>query len=179
METLQDMKITAEEQKINNINQPRFQTTYNPRPISQDKPFQPQWDRRQPWIEHNYSKHWNQLPWKRSQPIPTNAFRTPWPLWNQRTQYNPRTFWNSNTQYSRNNVPSYNQIRRPTIGPSSYYTPRPANSYSQPPYTRQRPTMYYNNNYTRTQQPEKYCTCLLYTSPSPRDRTRSRMPSSA
>ena len=26
---------------------------------------------------------------------------------------------------------------------------------------------------------EKYKTCLLYTSPSPRDRTRSRMPSSA
>ena len=25
----------------------------------------------------------------------------------------------------------------------------------------------------------KYITCLLYTSPSPRDRTRSRMPSSA
>ena len=25
----------------------------------------------------------------------------------------------------------------------------------------------------------KHCTCLLYTSPSPRDRTRSRMPSSA
>ena len=25
----------------------------------------------------------------------------------------------------------------------------------------------------------KYSTCLLYTSPSPRDRTRSRMPSSA
>ena len=25
----------------------------------------------------------------------------------------------------------------------------------------------------------KTCTCLLYTSPSPRDRTRSRMPSSA
>ena len=25
----------------------------------------------------------------------------------------------------------------------------------------------------------RYCTCLLYTSPSPRDRTRSRMPSSA
>jgi len=24
-----------------------------------------------------------------------------------------------------------------------------------------------------------YCRCLLYTSPSPRDRTRSRMPSSA
>ena len=24
-----------------------------------------------------------------------------------------------------------------------------------------------------------FCTCLLYTSPSPRDRTRSRMPSSA
>ena len=26
---------------------------------------------------------------------------------------------------------------------------------------------------------EYYCPCLLYTSPSPRDRTRSRMPSSA
>ena len=26
---------------------------------------------------------------------------------------------------------------------------------------------------------EQYLTCLLYTSPSPRDRTRSRMPSSA
>ena len=26
---------------------------------------------------------------------------------------------------------------------------------------------------------EKYTICLLYTSPSPRDRTRSRMPSSA
>ena len=26
---------------------------------------------------------------------------------------------------------------------------------------------------------EKECSCLLYTSPSPRDRTRSRMPSSA
>ena len=26
---------------------------------------------------------------------------------------------------------------------------------------------------------ENRCTCLLYTSPSPRDRTRSRMPSSA
>ena len=26
---------------------------------------------------------------------------------------------------------------------------------------------------------EKYYACLLYTSPSPRDRTRSRMPSSA
>ena len=26
---------------------------------------------------------------------------------------------------------------------------------------------------------EQYCICLLYTSPSPRDRTRSRMPSSA
>ena len=27
--------------------------------------------------------------------------------------------------------------------------------------------------------PMQTCTCLLYTSPSPRDRTRSRMPSSA
>ena len=30
-----------------------------------------------------------------------------------------------------------------------------------------------------TQTPEEAKTCLLYTSPSPRDRTRSRMPSSA
>ena len=29
------------------------------------------------------------------------------------------------------------------------------------------------------QEPLQYITCLLYTSPSPRDRTRSRMPSSA
>ena len=28
-------------------------------------------------------------------------------------------------------------------------------------------------------KPDKYQSCLLYTSPSPRDRTRSRMPSSA
>ena len=28
-------------------------------------------------------------------------------------------------------------------------------------------------------EPERFLTCLLYTSPSPRDRTRSRMPSSA
>ena len=33
----------------------------------------------------------------------------------------------------------------------------------------------YLNNYKLT----KGCSCLLYTSPSPRDRTRSRMPSSA
>ena len=34
----------------------------------------------------------------------------------------------------------------------------------------------------RTYKPERdglFCDCLLYTSPSPRDRTRSRMPSSA
>ena len=30
-----------------------------------------------------------------------------------------------------------------------------------------------------TSSPEEAITCLLYTSPSPRDRTRSRMPSSA
>ena len=31
----------------------------------------------------------------------------------------------------------------------------------------------------RTARPDYYIICLLYTSPSPRDRTRSRMPSSA
>ena len=33
--------------------------------------------------------------------------------------------------------------------------------------------------YTFNQSNEIVCSCLLYTSPSPRDRTRSRMPSSA
>eukprot|EP00656_Telonema_subtile_P054062 TRINITY_DN7969_c0_g1_i3.p1 TRINITY_DN7969_c0_g1~~TRINITY_DN7969_c0_g1_i3.p1 ORF type:complete len:182 (+),score=23.41 TRINITY_DN7969_c0_g1_i3:252-797(+) len=33
--------------------------------------------------------------------------------------------------------------------------------------------------YAQREIPEAHCTCLLYTSPSPRDRTRSRMPSSA
>ena len=39
----------------------------------------------------------------------------------------------------------------------------------------------YNELMSRTQKrmEELYLTCLLYTSPSPRDRTRSRMPSSA
>ena len=35
-------------------------------------------------------------------------------------------------------------------------------------------------NYLQRQHPvDEYTACLLYTSPSPRDRTRSRMPSSA
>ena len=34
-------------------------------------------------------------------------------------------------------------------------------------------------NKTKIVSPHKLSTCLLYTSPSPRDRTRSRMPSSA
>ena len=34
-------------------------------------------------------------------------------------------------------------------------------------------------HYYAQMQIEMFCTCLLYTSPSPRDRTRSRMPSSA
>eukprot|EP00657_Telonema_sp_P-1_P011943 TRINITY_DN7814_c0_g1_i1.p1 TRINITY_DN7814_c0_g1~~TRINITY_DN7814_c0_g1_i1.p1 ORF type:complete len:107 (-),score=43.40 TRINITY_DN7814_c0_g1_i1:31-351(-) len=33
--------------------------------------------------------------------------------------------------------------------------------------------------YIQEALPSKFWTCLLYTSPSPRDRTRSRMPSSA
>ena len=36
-----------------------------------------------------------------------------------------------------------------------------------------------NNAYMRDHQVNKFYTCLLYTSPSPRDRTVSRMPSSA
>ena len=34
-------------------------------------------------------------------------------------------------------------------------------------------------SYRRYFDPKKFNICLLYTSPSPRDRTRSRMPSSA
>ena len=34
-------------------------------------------------------------------------------------------------------------------------------------------------NYVQKEVDKVYSTCLLYTSPSPRDRTRSRMPSSA
>ena len=36
-----------------------------------------------------------------------------------------------------------------------------------------------NSSYETFQDIDKYLICLLYTSPSPRDRTRSRMPSSA
>ena len=41
--------------------------------------------------------------------------------------------------------------------------------------------MWYGELSTQIKQKsgESYSTCLLYTSPSPRDRTRSRMPSSA
>ena len=37
----------------------------------------------------------------------------------------------------------------------------------------------YNNEVKEGEEVEVFLTCLLYTSPSPRDRTRSRMPSSA
>ena len=37
----------------------------------------------------------------------------------------------------------------------------------------------HNNAAAGSGAPEDVCVCLLYTSPSPRDRTRSRMPSSA
>ena len=39
--------------------------------------------------------------------------------------------------------------------------------------------LYYDQNETKEIKDTKVVTCLLYTSPSPRDRTRSRMPSSA
>jgi uncharacterized protein YqgQ len=37
----------------------------------------------------------------------------------------------------------------------------------------------YNNGFLTKEEYLKYLSCLLYTSPSQRDRTRSRMPSSA
>ena len=39
--------------------------------------------------------------------------------------------------------------------------------------------MIINEPFQATENAEKFDVCLLYTSPSPRDRTRSRMPSSA
>ena len=36
-----------------------------------------------------------------------------------------------------------------------------------------------NKDFNKDKKPDKNDDCLLYTSPSPRDRTRSRMPSSA
>ena len=63
----------------------------------------------------------------------------------------------------------------------------PAAAGEKRPRTTRRP--YYNRRPRRPQQPKEAATpihiyplgglCLLYTSPSPRDRTRSRMPSSA
>ena len=41
------------------------------------------------------------------------------------------------------------------------------------------PFISHNSKPTRAEALEYYRSCLLYTSPSPRDRTRSRMPSSA
>ena len=38
---------------------------------------------------------------------------------------------------------------------------------------------YEKNNQTKSSAGDKYETCLLYTSPSPRDKRQSRMPSSA
>ena len=38
---------------------------------------------------------------------------------------------------------------------------------------------YYSKNRDKLIKPRPNTPCLLYTSPSPRDRTRSRMPSSA
>ena len=40
-------------------------------------------------------------------------------------------------------------------------------------------TDYRSESYKKSAAADKKKTCLLYTSPSPRDRTRSRMPSSA
>ena len=41
------------------------------------------------------------------------------------------------------------------------------------------PNMLKQKKYVRATHSAVFCDCLLYTSPSPRDRTRSRMPSSA
>ena len=39
--------------------------------------------------------------------------------------------------------------------------------------------LYYENKYKTNREQDLYKACLLYTSPSPRDRQKSRMPSSA
>ena len=49
--------------------------------------------------------------------------------------------------------------------------------YASSTYEQESPGVHKGYEYSRTSNPTR--NCLLYTSPSPRDRTRSRMPSSA
>eukprot|EP00657_Telonema_sp_P-1_P007942 TRINITY_DN2834_c0_g1_i1.p3 TRINITY_DN2834_c0_g1~~TRINITY_DN2834_c0_g1_i1.p3 ORF type:complete len:137 (-),score=10.37 TRINITY_DN2834_c0_g1_i1:148-558(-) len=80
-----------------------------------------------------------------------------WPLVNT---------WKSSDRL--NNLPEYPALGLPNI-------PGNANTFSQ--YLNVRPLCWSTLKYEPVTRSSRHC--LLYTSPSPRDRTRSRMPSSA
>ena len=61
-------------------------------------------------------------------------------------------------------------LRLKTQGTSFKYNPRPLEKNN---------STFLFNDQTKDNLFYTFCSCLLYTSPSPRDRTRSRMPSSA
>ena len=54
-----------------------------------------------------------------------------------------------------------------------------ANSSQKPKIVLDRINEFYSKQFSNVGRSVHYLACLLYTSPSPRDRTRSRMPSSA
>jgi hypothetical protein len=58
-------------------------------------------------------------------------------------------------------------------------TPAPGSTVQEPPKQEAAPSATKQSGFKRSNDPSDIKSCLLYTSPSPRDRTRSRMPSSA
>ena len=66
---------------------------------------------------------------------------------------------------------------------SLFHEPRTVSSFTEEPVTdeqlRRIQELTYYGPTAFNSQPLRITCCLLYTSPSPRDRTRSRMPSSA
>ena len=62
------------------------------------------------------------------------------------------------------------------LGPTNLSEPPPKLPAQSPKATHSEAALEYSTTIT---SPEADTTCLLYTSPSPRDRTRTRMPSSA
>ena len=90
------------------------------------------------------------------------------------TRVVPTTIYAQRTASSYINLPA--QTRYVTVTQTSVRTQQLAGQTRTQYNTR----IVYNTNYvTSTVYREQYNTCLLYTSPSPRDRQKSRMPSSA
>ena len=84
---------------------------------------------------------------------------------------------------SKNSIANRNLVFGVGINDANYVTqPGTHNKQSKCPYYSIWKDMLkrcYSSKYLLKRPTYKGCTCLLYTSPSPRDRTRSRMPSSA